>query len=209
MMTGHNHHPGCSCGWCLNYGRGGSAVPVYQSSPRTATFSTYASRTIPNACCPVCGQTVFFHQSPFGGRVFFDELGPPWPKHPCTDNPRLSVSPARQQSRRIGTAPGWHREGWDPIRLSSTRMEGSWYVMRVESLTSRLHFDVLLDEPFKAVGETCAYMRQWNQHGWSEISVVDLDAGGAPKLIEIFARKAHFGTSRMAAVGRRQSASRT
>jgi hypothetical protein len=35
---------------------------------------------------------VFFYQSPFGGRVFFDDLGWPWPKHPCTDNPRAQSS---------------------------------------------------------------------------------------------------------------------
>jgi hypothetical protein len=33
----------------------------------------------------VCGAAVFFYRSPHGGRVFFDELGIPWPKHPCTD----------------------------------------------------------------------------------------------------------------------------
>jgi hypothetical protein len=38
----------------------------------------------PNADCPVCGRPVFFYQNAFGSRVFFDELGPPWPKHPCT-----------------------------------------------------------------------------------------------------------------------------
>ncbi|TPL45350.1 hypothetical protein [Mesorhizobium sp. B2-4-6] len=31
---------------------------------------------------------MFYYQSPYGGRVFFDHLGWPWPKHPCTDNPR-------------------------------------------------------------------------------------------------------------------------
>jgi hypothetical protein len=40
----------------------------------------------PNANCPVCGAQVFFYQNEHGSRVFFDELGPPWPKHPCTDN---------------------------------------------------------------------------------------------------------------------------
>lgn len=45
--------------------------------------STYVN---PNANCPVCGAPVFFYQSEHGSRVFFDELGPPWPKHPCTDN---------------------------------------------------------------------------------------------------------------------------
>jgi len=41
----------------------------------------------PNADCPVCGRPVFFYQNQFGSRVFFDELGPPWPKHPCTVQP--------------------------------------------------------------------------------------------------------------------------
>lgn len=40
----------------------------------------------PNAKCPVCGEDVFFYQNEFGSRVYFDELGPPWPKHSCTDN---------------------------------------------------------------------------------------------------------------------------
>ena len=39
----------------------------------------------PNAKCPECGKPVFYYQNEFGSRVFFDELGPPWPKHPCTD----------------------------------------------------------------------------------------------------------------------------
>lgn len=38
----------------------------------------------PNAECPVCRSPVFFYQNEYGSRVFFDELGPPWPKHPCT-----------------------------------------------------------------------------------------------------------------------------
>ena len=40
--------------------------------------------TIPNARCPVCGDPVFFFMAANGGRVFFDDLGPPWPKHGCT-----------------------------------------------------------------------------------------------------------------------------
>jgi hypothetical protein len=44
------------------------------------------SQTIPNATCPVCGKSVFYYQNEHGSKVFFDALGPPWPKHPCTDN---------------------------------------------------------------------------------------------------------------------------
>lgn len=47
----------------------------------------------PNAKCPVCGVPVFFYQNSLGSRVYFDDLGPPWPKHPCTDNllPRRGI----------------------------------------------------------------------------------------------------------------------
>lgn len=55
------------------------------SSP-SAPDGRRASFTIPNATCPVCGASVFFYQNESGSRVFFDDLGPPWPKHPCTDN---------------------------------------------------------------------------------------------------------------------------
>ncbi|MFQ3664492.1 MAG: hypothetical protein SNJ79_00435 [Sphingomonadaceae bacterium] len=51
-----------------------------------------SSFTIPNATCPVCGARVFFYQNEHGSRVFFDDLGPPWPKHPCTDNEAPSLS---------------------------------------------------------------------------------------------------------------------
>jgi len=43
------------------------------------------SYTNPNALCPVCSKRVFFYQSPHGGRVFFNSLGWPWPKHECMD----------------------------------------------------------------------------------------------------------------------------
>ena len=64
-------------------------------------FITYPSYVNPNARCPVCGASVYFYQSPYGGRVFFDELGPPWPKHPCTDNPvvRHHFSSAESRAR--------------------------------------------------------------------------------------------------------------
>lgn len=38
----------------------------------------------PNGRCPVCGAPVYFYANEFGSRVYFDEIGPPWPKHPCT-----------------------------------------------------------------------------------------------------------------------------
>jgi hypothetical protein len=46
---------------------------------------THDSYINPNAYCPVCRESVVFYQSPYGGRVYFDKVGWPWPKHPCTD----------------------------------------------------------------------------------------------------------------------------
>ena len=63
------------------------------------------------AKCPVCHAAVFFYHSTDDGRVFFDELGPPWPKHYCTDT---STTPAKLSPPTIDLKemPNWKREGW-------------------------------------------------------------------------------------------------
>ncbi len=67
-------------GWCTGYGG--------KSESSARPFASSESYVNPNAYCPVCGDKVFFYKSPFGGRVFFNDLGWPWDKHSCTDNPR-------------------------------------------------------------------------------------------------------------------------
>lgn len=56
-------------------------------SGRRASRVEWHTRTLaqPNATCPVCGAAVYFYGNAAGSKVYFDELGPPWPKHPCTD----------------------------------------------------------------------------------------------------------------------------
>ena len=94
-----NHPSWCNCGWGGATRWGSSAAPVRSiripdgldwSRGREATYESYVN---PNARCPVCGANVYFYQSPYGGRVFFDALEPPWPKHPCTDNYFRSATP--------------------------------------------------------------------------------------------------------------------
>lgn len=75
-------------GWCRGF-------RVSRTSSDSSPFRSLRSYVVPNATCPVCGETVFFYQSPNGGRVFFDDLGWPWPKHPCTDNKRPTGKPKR------------------------------------------------------------------------------------------------------------------
>ena len=90
-----NHSSNCDCGWGGDNGYGGAPQVVHHTAPNGLDWSRgstrYDSYVDPNAICPVCGDEVFFYQSPYGGRVFFNELGPPWDKHGCTDTYRSDV----------------------------------------------------------------------------------------------------------------------
>lgn len=70
---------------------GGWCSAASSNTTTAAPFRSVDSYINPNAYCPVCGEKVYFYQSRYGGRVFFDDLGWPWPKHPCTDNSMQSL----------------------------------------------------------------------------------------------------------------------
>ena len=118
-MPGHNHYPWCTCGWCVKFGRGrSSSANVMSPYAVRSYFDRYSARRFlqehgahrsstacfvaPNARCPVCQEQVFYYQNAAGSRVFFDELSPPWSKHPCTDtSPRRSFrAPSSPPARR-------------------------------------------------------------------------------------------------------------
>jgi hypothetical protein len=140
MCNAHNHPSGCDCGWGgVWYGNhpytGCGWLPPRVPRPRTmgvqkGTFSTHAAGfTTPNARCPVCGASVFFYQSPYGGRVYFDSLGPPWPKHPCTTHEYLASSglPSRKSEYL-----GWYQEGWKPLTSVSIDLGTSGRIYKIE-----------------------------------------------------------------------------
>lgn len=128
MCNAWNHSPECTCGWG-GYGHLGRRGPdPNQSLPVSVPYRfnhfylTASSFTNPNAHCPVCGANVFFYQSPYGGKVYFDELGPPWPRHPCTDNtPIGSISRVAETVSHafplVSTPanPKWMDDGWQPF----------------------------------------------------------------------------------------------
>lgn len=114
MCNAWNHPPNCLCGWGGEGHLGkNKAQHVPKLKPRS--YSSVISYVRPNACCPVCHASVFFYQSPDGGRVFFDALGPPWPKHPCTDtasSPNRALVTAQlsspvQQHYAYGLTSAW------------------------------------------------------------------------------------------------------
>lgn len=166
MCNAWNHPPDCDCGWG---GDTGGSARVYHLGTRPrqdhkylAAWSfkrpgvTEESYTRPNARCPVCGDCVFFYQSPNGGRVFFDELGGDWPKHPCTDNysPSASfrstvptISPGRGTELEpfdypevvVGAPPmhppRWLGDGWQPLLSPHW---GQWPPSPLQPTVSRL-----------------------------------------------------------------------
>lgn len=102
-MPGYNHYPDCMCGWCYKTGSNWYSSPGHTSnfdqwsanrflSKHGAKSSYTACFVNSNACCPICGAAVFYYQNSYGSRLFFDELGWPWPKHPCTDNSNNSTA---------------------------------------------------------------------------------------------------------------------
>lgn len=105
MCNGHNHSAWCTCGWGGEGHRGrqnGTSAHgnlIYQVWERNESFYSLANlRSLwsigqPRSAlktplthptyCHFCGALIFFHTNGNGDCVFFDELGPPWPKHWC------------------------------------------------------------------------------------------------------------------------------
>ncbi|MFA0612001.1 hypothetical protein [Vibrio sp. 10N.222.49.B4] len=108
-----------------------SRLPKFATSKISSEyFQSVEAYTIPNAQCPVCGALVFYYEHTNGSKVYFEELGPPWPKHPCTDNPQAVlvapklISKHEQPSiiRNISSSQtNWINNGWKPSTILSLK----------------------------------------------------------------------------------------
>lgn len=189
-MTGNNHYPHCTCGWCVNYGRSsaGRSVPTESFIYRNAKLllnqnganSAAGCYVNSNARCPVCSVPVFFYANAAGGRVYFDDLGPPWPKHPCTDNSRrkpiwsgeVVTPPARRprgeilellkaaQNAGLSKRQTFGRREpneWTLAVIRSVQHQGEKYMVEAEYLSSETQelcsFFCYSDVEFFSVGE--------------------------------------------------------
>ena len=119
-----NHAQNCSCGWGGD-GHLGRRTMFTDLVRSNITFRTYRDLqkgfTTPNARCPVCARPVFFYASPFGGRVFFDELGPPWTKHPCTDSGRPVTILTSKTAVLSEHVIEFEKDGWVPFLCQDIR----------------------------------------------------------------------------------------
>jgi len=121
-MGGYNHYYWCNCGWCVkDRGYRYISEEKISNSISILQIETYESFTVPNVKCKCCGDEIFFYQSPFGGKVFFNELGHPWEKHccepKCCGKEIASIPYERLDKYRIINSrkePIWKQEGWIP-----------------------------------------------------------------------------------------------
>ena len=80
-------------GWCQGF-------TMKKPASAKGWFRTAEAFTDPNALCPVCGAGVFYYQNSSGSRVFFDNRGWPWSKHPCTDNPASQAGEIKRPDKK-------------------------------------------------------------------------------------------------------------
>ncbi len=123
--NGWNHPPSCNCNFS------GGNKPAFYSPPsnsytdeKVQSFcrKEYFSFTIPNARCPACHQSVFFYSDLNGGKVFFDHLGPPWPKHSCTDISSRKLVPITESERkRMNPITPFKKSGWYVLTIPTPK----------------------------------------------------------------------------------------
>ena len=149
-MTGWNHYPNCACGWCVYSDRpqGGRATPGalqggFERRDAEIFLRRHSVNSIsgcylsPNARCPICAASVFFYANRFGSRVYFDDIGPPWPKHPCTDKPRYQSGAIEIPSTIVKRTRGLAAELLNAARGAGHNVEDNpWRMMQVEDATA-------------------------------------------------------------------------
>jgi hypothetical protein len=185
-----NHPADCFCGWGGDAGGGRRSaslpvrsitIPDGQDWLRTRRPQLEAFVN-PYARCPICGADVFFYNSPFGGRVFFDFLGPPWPKHPCTDTylRRSATLPILPPLRpRILSAPlAAKSDGWVPLLPLRTAYVGDKERVRLDVSTTRLPSHYLYLPRGFAENRPCYWRRKADDPAVVEISSFSIDSQG-------------------------------
>ncbi|WP_188527423.1 hypothetical protein [Sinisalibacter lacisalsi] len=136
----HNHPTDCSCGFGGDTGNTPGAsnywslgdVALPQTDLRQVTFQT---------TCPLCGGACYYYENEFGSKVWFDELGIPWTKHPCFENePELrlerpnnaaeALGPYELEPQRVFAKLLWKKGNWRFFAVlkdhQSTYLQHSW-----------------------------------------------------------------------------------
>jgi len=193
--NGYNHPARCECGWGGqwhgNYTNGKQDWESNQIKYRDFFFdywsegrlSRFESYTNPNALCPVCGDRVYFYMSPYGGRVFFDELGPPWPKHPCTDRNSNSYGHSRSRDYPVPDVtrrtmnyvpPIWDKDGWDPVVILNSRHKENLSIIAIQRVDNDDIVTLGIAKKINVNQQTPIFAMERKDLGVFDISYVDI-----------------------------------
>lgn len=184
MCNAWNHPPTCACGWGGDGHSGKSGGGLFAGGRLSDDLADIAAGYVnPNARCPECGATVFFYQSPEGGRVFFDALGPPWPKHPCTDRGRdviyfghLDVNGSASHGSLQVSADGWVPFLCDDIK-EIPHKEGIFELSGFVADERQTYFVKVF-----GLAERAPYFLKRTSSDWVEMSTLHDDGAGLKPL---------------------------
>ncbi|MEY3288438.1 MAG: hypothetical protein RLZZ419_680 [Pseudomonadota bacterium] len=221
MCNSHNHSPSCTCGFGgdghlgrrpfngsiytysqPNYSRGLSRNSCNLSFHNRveSNYNSFVSAFVnPNANCPVCGEAVFFCQTENGGRIFFEELGPPWTKHPCTDNLRNRSEKISQwvlfnqtplNKTRMANAGEfsflWQKEGWKPFSFFNAQIVHGIFTL-IEGMFEGEEISLYikhLEIPINSIKSVPIQIKRINKNTFILSTFIYTDTGNGFKIFE-------------------------
>lgn len=136
------------------------SISRYQVPKRPFDPKAYATERAfvnPNAVCGQCGASVYYYEHPNGARVLFDQLGPPWPKHPCYEaGQAINRTVITQAATAAG--PLWVQEGWQPLFYQKHILLLSGAALRVQACTKR--YQVIFEVPLATLQQRSIQIEQ-------------------------------------------------
>jgi len=83
--NGHKHPWNCTCKFGGTSSNTAKRLPAPQTPDLFSVPHVPRHYTKPQIRCPFCNEPVFYCRLSNEGSAYFDKIGHPWPKHPCTD----------------------------------------------------------------------------------------------------------------------------
>lgn len=109
-------------------------------------YSDFRSFTVPNVKCKTCGQLVYYYEHPSGSKVLFDELGPPWPLHPCfAAGQSKKNKPVKPPVKTVIKK----EKGWFPVVIEHVRQLQAEVEVRARTEKGELLFTIAAS-PFRS-----------------------------------------------------------
>jgi hypothetical protein len=138
---------------------------------------TYESFTRPTSCS-LCGAKVYFYQSPYGGKVFFNKLGQPWPKHietcpavthEATRSAGTSANSLTSPERIFSAPPDlpWDADEWRLVRIDKILREDTWYVLKCKTLENEELVRALVPDDPGDLARLPASLSPWSAEGFA------------------------------------------